>query len=206
MRNTIDWEVVFDQLAADDFVIIDNFFEENLYVKLKTFFSDIEHQELFKKAAIGASGEEHIINEVRGDYTYWLDKERDVEILGVFDALEELRRMLNRYCFLSISSFEFHLAHYPVGSFYKKHLDQFEGRNNRLVSVVIYLNDDWQQGDGGELKVYPIGNDPVLVSPFGNRCVLFRSDELLHEVLTAQTSRKSLTGWMLYQPTKLVNL
>jgi SM-20-related protein len=110
--------------------------------------------------------------------------------------------VMNRYCYLSLSDYEFHLAHYPTGTFYKRHLDQFVGRNNRMISVVIYLNEHWKVGDGGELQIYLESGD-VTVQPKARRCVLFKSADVEHEVLTTNVGRDSLTGWLLYKPAGL---
>jgi len=32
-------------------------------------------------------------------------------------------------------------------------MDQFQGKNNQVISMLIYLNENWQEGDGGELKI-----------------------------------------------------
>ena len=69
-----------------------------------------------------------------------------------------------------------------------------------MISMIIYLNKGWKNGDGGELRIYPENAEAMNVEPLFNRCVLFRSDMLEHEVLTAHTDRRSVTGWMLYQP------
>lgn len=206
MRTEQAWEACFDELAFNDYSIVDNFFEVSVYEQLERYFEIIQEKGLFSKAAIGASGDAVVINEIRGDYTYWLERTIDLELNPIFEALDELKQMINRYCFLSLSSYEFHLAHYPKGSFYKKHLDQFAERNNRLVSVVIYLNRNWKSGDGGELKVYPADRVSVIIPPIANRFVIFKSDVLFHEVLPANISRKSLTGWMQYQPTPLITV
>ena len=200
------WDSYVDELANNDYVVIDNFLPNELLNDLIAFFNDKIEDDAFDKAAIGSSGQEHIISEVRGDYTYWLDKKQDMSLENLFSFLEEIKLLLNRMCYLSLSTYEFHLAHYPKGSFYKKHLDQFQHRNNRMISVVVYLNDDWKQGDGGELAVYPKNREHKTIAPLMNRCVLFKSADLLHEVLTANRSRKSLTGWMLYQPSVLVTI
>jgi SM-20-related protein len=200
------WEVHFDALAENDFVVIDDFFSSSELTQLLTYFEQKSDQGVFQKAAIGSSGNELIINAIRGDYTYWLDRQQDRELEWLYDVLHDLRMRINRGCYLSLSDFEFHFAHYPPGGFYKKHLDQFAERNNRMISVVIYLNEQWNPGDGGELRVYPSGGVVQDIAPILNRCVLFRSDTLYHEVLLAQTSRKSLTGWMLYQPSVLASM
>lgn len=204
-QNNI-WEVRMDNLSQFDYVVMDNFLSVDVLSNLKAYFSEKESQDKLDKAAIGATGDSQIINEVRGDYTYWLDKARDESELLLFDVLDKVKLMINRYCFLSLSDYEFHLALYPKGSFYKKHLDQFKGRNNRMISMIIYLNENWQNGDGGELKIYPEGKEDTIIEPLENRCILFRSDVLHHEVLPTNKPRKSVTGWMLYQPSPLITI
>lgn len=39
-----------------------------------------------------------------------------------------------------------------VGDFYLKHLDSFRGNENRKLTTVFYLNENWTPADGGELK------------------------------------------------------
>ena len=202
-KGELFWADVFDKMAQQDYVVMDNFLDEDLIHQVMTYFQNKEDEDVFRKAAIGSTGNELIINEIRGDYTFWLDKKRDIELAGLFDQLDEVKFWINRMCFLSLSDYEFHLAHYPEGSFYKRHLDQFAERNNRMISLIIYLNKDWKQGDGGELRIYPEGKDVKDIAPIFNRCILFRSDTLEHEVLTAQTDRRSVTGWMLYKPSPL---
>jgi SM-20-related protein len=102
--------------------------------------------------------------------------------------------------FLSISDYEFHFALYPPQTRYEKHIDQFHGKKNRVLSMLIYLNEDWKPGDGGELKIYGLGANTTLIEPIAKRMVIFKSDTVEHEVLLTQTSRKSITGWLLHQP------
>ncbi|WP_240612557.1 2OG-Fe(II) oxygenase [Brumimicrobium salinarum] len=205
-RNLKFWDEQMDLLAQQDYVIIDQFLNPEQLKNIHSFFEQKQYEGAFDKAAIGQSGSEKVIKEIRGDYTYWLNRDVDTQITPLFSVFEEVKNIINQLMYLSLADYEFHLAHYPKGSYYKKHLDQFDGRRNRMVSMIIYLNKDWQKGDGGELRVYPENNVPIDVEPLENRCVLFRSDVLFHEVLQANTSRKSITGWMLYQSTELPHL
>lgn len=205
-RDELFWADIFDKMAQQDYVVLDNFLEVQTIQRTMDFFRNKEDEDVFKKAAIGSSGNELIIHEVRGDYTFWMDKNRDAELSDLFEVLDQVKFWINRMCFLSLSDYEFHLALYPKGSFYKRHLDQFAGRNNRMISVIIYLNKNWKNGDGGELRIYPEENDSLDIQPLYNRCVLFRSDTLEHEVLKANKDRKSVTGWMLYKPSPLAVL
>jgi SM-20-related protein len=197
------WESWFDSLAFNDYVVIDNFLSDPLLENILIYFDELDHQGQFKKAAIGNANDQKVINEVRGDFIHWLSRYENQTTQELFDVFDALKMLINRNCYLSLKDFEFHFAHYPKGSFYKKHLDQFADRNNRLISVVIYLNTDWQIGDGGELKIYPKIQSEKLIQPINNRMVLFKSDQLYHEVMPAHKSRRSITGWMLHKPAQL---
>lgn len=194
------WDRQMDLLAQQNYLIIDNYFTPDQLTIAHHFFDQKQKENVFQRAAIGPSGNKKVISEIRGDYTYWLDRKKDIELKTVFENFDEVKSLLNRLMFLSLAGYEFHLAHYPKGSFYKKHLDQFDSRNNRMISMIIYLNKNWSTNDGGELRIYPEGEESVDIAPLENRCVIFRSDILFHEVLVSNTSRKSITGWMLYQP------
>jgi SM-20-related protein len=192
------WLIWVDELSDKNYVVIDNFLTGSLYKTIRSFFLNHLHQ--FDQAGIGSLDQNQVIKGVRGDRTYWLDSQRDVTLKDFWKLVNEMIGILNRYCFLSLSGFEFHLAHYPPETFYQMHLDQFKERNNRLISVVIYLNEGWYQGDGGELCLVDRHEKKVIVEPIAMRCVLFKSADVHHEVLIANKSRYSLTGWLLYHP------
>jgi SM-20-related protein len=194
------WANWVDTLANDDLLVIDDFLPRELFLKLRTYLHDRLAEDDFRKAGIGALNEFQIKEAIRGDFVFWLDQLRDQELSEFFLLLDDIKSIFNRLCYLSLSGYEFHLAHYPKGSYYKRHMDQFRERNNRMITIIIYLNEAWTKGDGGELKVYNVDGDSSLLEPIGNRCVIFRSDTLEHEVLLTNKSRYSLTGWMLYQP------
>jgi 2OG-Fe(II) oxygenase superfamily len=48
----------------------------------------------------------------------------------------------------------------------------------RRVNVLVYLNPDWTEGDGGELSFYGVGNEEptVSISPKFGTCVIFNTD------------------------------
>lgn len=190
---------IIDELAANDFVVVNDFLPNDIFESIKVHFDECVEAEKFEKAGIGAFADNTIKSEIRGDYTFWLDKKKDIKIKGYFEMADELMAIINRYCYLSLKDYEFHLAQYPIGSFYKKHLDQFKSRNNRMITIIIYLNEAWSDGDGGELNMYLVDKE-LKIPPIANRCVLFKSDTILHEVLPTNIIRKSLTGWFLHKP------
>lgn len=196
----VDW---IDRLSADDFLIMKDFLPATLLEDIRNFLQQKLQEGDFSPAGLGSLFNKQIVTSIRGDHTFWLDKARDEKMADFFSIVEEMAAMLNRYCFLSLSGYEFHFAYYPPGTFYKRHLDQFKDRNNRMISVIFYLNEQWKSGDGGELKVFSGQHGEVLVEPRGGTCAVFRSDTVEHEVMKTNTDRFSLTGWLLYQPSNL---
>lgn len=65
-----------------------------------------------------------------------------------------MRQRINQSLMLGLFGFESHFALYPTGSFYRRHLDQFQGASHRTVSCITYLNDDWLPEHGGALRLY----------------------------------------------------
>ena len=193
------WIGWIDRLAEDDIVIADDFLPANLFRTIMDFAYDVEEENRLDKAGIGSSNQFKVVSEIRGDYIYWLDRQRDEPLKPFFQLMDELTEKLKRYCFLSLAGSEFHLAKYPPNSFYKRHLDQFKERSNRQITVLIYFNENWMPGDGGELKAYKKDRE-LLIEPVANRLVLFKSDTIEHEVLPTRVPRYSLTGWLLRQP------
>jgi SM-20-related protein len=190
-----------DELSINDYVIIDTFIDQELLGAIHTFF----HSRLssFSKAGIGALGDHTIRNDIRGDYTYWLDRKRDEQLEDFWKLIDETIYIYNRYCYLGLSGYEFHLSYYPKGGHYDKHLDQFNQRNNRTISMVIYLNKNWEKGDGGELEIFLKDGTSFLLEPIDARCVMFKSAKVPNAVLASYKPRFSLTGWLLQQPSAL---
>ena len=194
-----DWLGWMDQLADNDYVIVDDFISDEIYNGIMDFFHEMESADKLKKAGIGTQQDFQVKAEIRGDFIYWLDEERDKALGSFFQLKDELMQNIKRFCYLSLSGSEFHIAKYPVGSFYHRHLDQFQERTNRQITVLIYLNGSWKKGDGGELVIYR-DNQEKIVEPIAKRLLLFKSDTIEHEVLKTNVPRYSLTGWLLHQP------
>ena len=195
-------EIEADTLAEQDWLVLDNFLREDLRVQLQRFLDQKISENELHKAGIGNLGNFQIDSSVRGDWVYWLDKDRDIGLTAFFDLIETVKNQLNRLCFLGLSEYEFHLAHYPAGTFYERHLDQFNEMSNRQISMVFYLNKNWTPPCGGELRIYS-GDTFVDVAPIPGRLVIFKSGVVEHEVLPTTASRYSLTGWLLRKPSGL---
>jgi len=153
----------------------------------------------FRPAGVGRGESFGIRPEIRNDRVLWLDSGKLTPLQAdYFATLEGYRQAINRQLFLGLFDFEGHLALYPPGAFYRRHLDQFKGIGLRTVTAILYLNDHWQPEDGGLLRLYTDGEDDsryVDIPPEGGTFVTFLSSEYLHEVLPSRRDRLALTGW-----------
>lgn len=80
------------------------------------------------------------------------------------------------------------------GSAYVRHRDRSPSSPHRTVTVLCYLNPDWTQKDGGQLRLFGPGGGSVDVDPLGGRVVVFESG-MEHEVLPAHARRFAITVW-----------
>lgn len=155
----------------------------------------------FRRARIGSGADRQLRPEIRSDHILWLDPARLTPLQRVYwNRIDVLRQTLNRRFFLGLQSFEAHLAVYPPGAAYERHRDRFRTTPARTISCLLYLNHDWTDADGGQLRIYESRTDGserhVDLSPVGGTFVCFRSDTVEHAVLPARRPRYSLTGWL----------
>jgi SM-20-related protein len=191
---TAKFNQVADGLADQSFAVIDHFLSTDETAAVLQGDEFVNHKLHFRKAGIGKT-DKQIIEQVRGDYIQWIDPAQASAGERVYlDRLKELVLFLNQALFLSLKDVEIHRTVYPVGTRYRRHLDQFRSDDHRKLSVICYLNPDWRPEQGGQLRLYLKGG--ILdVLPEGGKLAIFRSDLIEHEVLPATRERYSLTGW-----------
>jgi len=192
-----DWTLLCDSLAHDALAIVPG------YVPAKAIMALAHEARLrdaageFRAAGVGRGAARVTRSDVRGDRTLWLDERAPAIAERAFwQTVRSLRVVLNRTLFMGLSEFECHYALYPPGAFYRRHRDQLRDACSaaRVVSCVLYLNDDWKTSDGGALRIYC---DRAVrdVMPAGGTLVCFLSERFEHEVLPATRERLSITGW-----------
>ena len=176
--------------------IVEHFVSEELAQHLINRLFELKEQNLLKAAGIGNAAKLTQNSAIRSDTIYWLDRANNNEYENAFlDQVDAFVTYLNRSCYTGITGYEFHFALFDKGSFYRKHLDQFQNNSSRQFSMITYLNQNWQPEDGGELCIYD--EDKVQkVAPTNRKTVFFKSDELVHEVLETNKARLSVTGWL----------
>ena len=153
-------------------------------------------------------------------------------------VVDGLRRELQASTVLALphlEPFETELSYllYPVGGHYQRHLDTGHrgrgwkllgrqasdggslrgGRTRRVISFILYLNRGWDQGNGGELRLFPPleRDDPARtrqpterrqladftedIVPEGGTLVLIASADVEHLVRETFAERQCVVGW-----------
>lgn len=189
-----------DDLVVRGWSVQSQLLPAELALTLEMQCRQLWHRDALTPAAIGRGPDEQIVPDIRGDYTRWLDDCPPHPVKDDFlGFMAELQEALNRTLFLGLDTFECHFALYPPGAGYSKHLDRFQDNPLRTVSVVTYLNSQWQPGDGGELRLH-LTEGVRDVPPVTGTVAVFLSDSILHEVLPSRCERASLTGWFRRRP------
>ena len=188
---------IVDELAGQGWSVSERFVEASIWQDLARECRLLEKSGAFRPAGVGMGGGLSVRQEIRSDSIHWLDPEgQSPAQRQCLARLEVLRQRVNRELFLGLHEFEGHLAVYPPGSFYRRHLDQFHGVERRQLTIILYLNEDWQTDHGGQLQIELDEAGNILrVEPLGGRLVTFLSARFYHEVLPARRERLSLTGW-----------
>lgn len=176
--------------------IADNFLSESLSLHLKENLAALYTDSRLRSAGTGQDVNAPHNKSFRSDIIYWLDrKHNDIHENSFFDLMDDFVMHLNETCYTGITGYEFHYTLYEKGSFYKKHIDQFKNNNSRQYSMIMYLNNEWEENDGGELCIHDEKGSKN-ISPVNGKSVFFKSNELEHEVLITHKPRMSITGWL----------
>ncbi len=150
----------------------------------------------FRLASVGRRSSLSLETGIRNDRISWIDDSTPAGIAWIA-WMTDLQNYLNARLFLGLFSFESHFALYKPGCFYKRHQDAFQGDANRILSVIVYLNHDWQECDAGDLVLFTgkTSTERQVVHPEFGTLVVFLSEEIQHEVLATTKNRRSIAGW-----------
>lgn len=188
-------DIIATALEKTGYIVLQHPLPEALFRQLRSRCDD-DGTARFQTAHVGRGAEKKHIASLRGDVIAWLDETNAIDS-SFLDEMEKLRAGLNERLFLGLFDYECHYAIYAAGAGYAKHLDVLHGKKNRILSTVLYLNQDWQDGDGGELDVYDARGDAVIatVTPTFATMIIFLSEVFPHEVRRAHATRRSIAGW-----------
>jgi SM-20-related protein len=186
---------IVDTLHEHGWSAQDNFLQADLTLALALECTALAAAGSLTLAQVSRGAARALQPSVRGDQILWLEAGQSAACDQYLAIMEGLRLVLNRELYLGLDEYESHFAFYPPGASYQQHRDQFRDDDSRVVSVVVYLNQDWLPEHGGALRLHPQSMCMRDISPVGGRMALFLSADMLHEVLPATRDRLSLTGW-----------
>jgi SM-20-related protein len=188
-----------EAIAEHGYAIIEDFLTPSEILSLASIAKEKWINGEMVSAKTGRAGLKN--QNIRGDYITWLEaQDTQPAVLAYQSQMEFLRMLLNSQLQMNLQELETHIALYPVGSFYQKHLDQFThgstpNLQHRQLSAVLYLNQDWELHHGGALRLHLTHDKFIDILPQAGRMVFFLSAKFWHEVLPTQRERLSLTGW-----------
>lgn len=195
-------------------VVIDNLFNnENLHEVLHV----LEHQDNWRtqKHAYSALYVDDDIWQTSAENERFVKRDIWQRELACEQAPEKFLRFLRSTAFMSVLSRMFSVDitdinvqdpaintnYFRLGhaDFVKQHADDSPSRE---ICMLLYLNQHWQTGCGGELIFMGANNTSVKIEPVFNRCVLFDPASLGAEHWvnamtkhTAQAFRYNVTSW-----------
>lgn len=188
---------IVDDLLATGLSHIEQIFETKLLQSLHDEIAVIDQKNDLKNAKIGRLENHALSQNIRSDKIKWLDGDTIAQKL-LFEKLEYIRVDINKNLMLGLFDVEAHYAVYKKGDSYQKHFDSFKGDKSRVISLVIYLNDNWQESDGGILNIYKNIDDQQptsCISPKWGNAILFLSEKIPHEVSISNKTRYSIASW-----------
>lgn len=212
-------ESIGSQLNNRGYCVLDRFLTDSQALELKKEVAECHAQGRLEAGGLvngklpSADDAKYADRATRGDVIGWFDSSqtewphgRGLEgyLLKLGTLVSELQKTVPELSKITSRS-KAMVACYPgQGARYIKHVDN-DGKHalckTRLLTALIYLNDGWEDGDGGELAIFKADDENALrrvVPPVANRVLLFWSDwRTPHEVRPSEKMRYSVTLWLL---------
>lgn len=195
------YDLIANDLFEHGYSIVTDAFAHTLTQDLYRRVARLDEHNDLHLAGVGRDSEFQINTSIRSDETRWLSETHHVDA-AYLAHMADFRLAMNRRLFLGLFDYEAHYAHYAPGAFYKRHFDAFKGgESRRVLSTVLYLNQNWQAADGGQLVIYDKDSEQIIstVIPEMGTLAVFLSEDFPHEVLACKRDRYSVTGWFRIQ-------
>jgi len=191
-----------DELGKFGYSVCKNMIPQDVITMLIHELEKREQSGDIKTALVGRGESRKTDGAQRDVLSSWLGKESEGEQYFLAFA-EKIRLSINRNLLLGLFEFESQFLHYPIGGFYKRHIDALKGNRNRIVSMVAYLNQNWIPEDGGTLAIWNDEqsiNPMIEVLPSAGTVVLMLSEDIPHEARSALRERRAIAGWFRLNP------
>nr|6EY1_A Chain A, HIF prolyl hydroxylase [Trichoplax adhaerens] len=191
--------MVVNQLNTNGFCIINNFLGSSCSTEVLQQVLNLYQSGVFSNGQLARNVS---VNRIRGDKIAWIGgDERGCEAIKYLSScvdslISRCNGRLGNYMITGRTKCM--VACYPgSGLGYIRHIDN-PNRDGRCVTVLYYLNPNWNSQDcGGQLWLYPNNENKVVkIDPIFDRLLLFWSDRRNpHEVKPAYAMRYAITLW-----------
>jgi len=201
----------FEELDNIGFVIKDNFLGKEKLLEIWEESNSLYNHGKLQRAGMGTGASDHWVNEkARSDHVLWLNSAFDTSfdnegidaIRKLINTIDQIRHQLNEDINLDSQKIQMHLTCYPgKGARYMRHLDAYVGASARKITCLYYINPNWKEEDGGQLRIFDPKQEAqsdekfMDIAPLGDRLLIFQSRVLEHEVLPVHAHRFALTVW-----------
>ncbi len=185
-----------DELVDKSWCEIKGFASTKIVCELRQHLLELEQEGKFVEAH--TTTKSHDGTKFRTDKTCWLTAGENPATNSYFLLMKQLQEQLREELYLPITRTESLFAVYESGGYYQRHIDQPKKNGSRIISTVLYLNESWQTGDGGELFFYDQFMDKspsVIIEPKAGNLIVFKSDVVIHEIVPSSKRRLSLATW-----------
>jgi SM-20-related protein len=185
-----------DDIRFQGYSIQDDLLNKDLISRLQSEVESLDSNQM-KVAGVGRRQDYQKEQNARRDYICWIEETHQAGA-DFLMAMNAIKQVLNRQLMMGLFDYESHYARYQEGGFYEKHLDAFQGKSNRILSSVLYLNDNWETKDAGELVLFDEQDHESEIGrflPIKGRIVFFLSEQFPHQVIAANKQRHSIAGW-----------
>ena len=170
-------DCIVEAIASRGYYVGASVIDADLVVALRTRLRALHAQHRFHAAQVGRAATRMPAPLLRGDSIAWLDPDAlEPAEAQAMQRIDSLRDALNKALYIGAMDTECHFSRYPRGAFYKTHLDRFGDHDLRVVSLVFYLNERWQDHQGGELLIHDVSRNTIeRVLPRSGTMVAFLS-------------------------------
>eukprot|EP01125_Pyxidicula_operculata_P012522 TRINITY_DN4114_c0_g1_i1.p1 TRINITY_DN4114_c0_g1~~TRINITY_DN4114_c0_g1_i1.p1 ORF type:complete len:259 (-),score=35.01 TRINITY_DN4114_c0_g1_i1:24-800(-) len=215
LRQALPQDSLSETLETRGFSVIDNAFGEEWCKTIREEMDILFDSDLFvaSKNKLSAEGENKIIGHVLDKPgIYELDMVVDGKVIckpEVFllaenikslyeEEMPKLVEVFNRACpeleLVNLDQMKLQINK-GIGGCFPLHFDTKTEISSRHLTAILYLNEDWQPGNGGELRLYPLPYKEEDVAPKMDRLAIFCSHQMLHRVMPAKTPRYCFSLW-----------
>lgn len=134
---------------------------------------------------------------MRKNKIFWQEDDFGEDVDDLQQMMLSLVRQLNSSYGFSFKLIEARLGIYEPGKLISKSDEAEESlKKYNTVSFVIYLNSDWDEEDGGQLRLFLDKDNIEEIDPVAGRLV-FVGDNLDYEITEVNTRRLGVTGVLL---------